>query len=175
MPNDAKGYAFGCIQKVLRAIIVISGYFGTFCFVNCTGFHLTGHIAIFRFRVKDILNDPYGSRRGIQKIMLPHHRLIKLADISEDCINIYVIGRQLLGTTIQLCISSYQILFVQFSNRRKSRLLIRRVSFVEFFPHELAPDDYDAYCNRLMNRISLSKWYRSRSRFVGSLSSCKEQ
>lgn len=77
-PNDAKSYVFGCIDEFLRTIIVIFGYVGTYCLVTCAGFHLTGQLAIFRFRVKDILDDPYGSRRGIQKIIHRHHRLIRL-------------------------------------------------------------------------------------------------
>ncbi|XP_047370220.1 odorant receptor 22a-like isoform X2 [Vespa velutina] len=69
----------------------------------------SGQLAILKCRVKDVLNDIDGSREGIHKMILRHHRLIRLADILEDSFNI-VIGQQLLGTTFQICISSYQTL-----------------------------------------------------------------
>nr|XP_050868550.1 odorant receptor 13a-like [Vespula vulgaris] len=108
-PYDAKSYAFGCIYEFFRITMVISGYIGTDCLLASTGFHLTGQLAILKFRVKDVLNDTDGSRRGIHKLIIRHHHLIKLADILEDSFNI-VICQQLLGTTIQICISSYQML-----------------------------------------------------------------
>ncbi|XP_035733512.1 odorant receptor 13a-like isoform X2 [Vespa mandarinia] len=106
-PYDAKTYAFGCIHEFLRILIVISANSGTDCLLASTGFHLTGQLAILNCRAKEILKDV--SQQGIHKIILRHHRLIRLADILEDSFNI-VICQQLLGTTIQICISSYQIL-----------------------------------------------------------------
>ncbi|XP_047370219.1 putative odorant receptor 69a isoform X1 [Vespa velutina] len=108
-PYDTKRYAFGCIHEFLRITMVISGYIGTDCLLASTGFHLSGQLAILKCRVKDVLNDIDGSREGIHKMILRHHRLIRLADILEDSFNI-VIGQQLLGTTFQICISSYQTL-----------------------------------------------------------------
>nr|XP_050868552.1 odorant receptor 4-like [Vespula vulgaris] len=108
-PYDAKSYAFGCIHEFLRITMVTSGYIGTDCLLASTGFHLTGQLAILRIRVKDVLNDTDGSRQGIHKLIIRHHRLIRLADILEDSFNI-VICQQLLGTTIQICMSSYEVL-----------------------------------------------------------------
>nr|XP_050868549.1 odorant receptor 13a-like [Vespula vulgaris] len=108
-PYDAKSYVFGCIHEFLRITMVLSAYVGTDCLLASTGFHLTGQLAILKCRMKEILKDTDGSRQGIHKMILRHHRLIRLAAILEDSFNI-VICQQLLGTTIQICISSYQIL-----------------------------------------------------------------
>ncbi|XP_047370289.1 uncharacterized protein LOC124957351 isoform X2 [Vespa velutina] len=110
-PYDAKTYVFGCIHEFLRIIMVISANSGTDCLLASTGFHLTGQLAILNCRAKEILKETDVSQQGIHKIILRHHRLIRLADILEDSFNI-VICQQLLGTTIQICISSYQILSV---------------------------------------------------------------
>ncbi|XP_043685247.1 odorant receptor 13a-like isoform X2 [Vespula pensylvanica] len=108
-PYDAKSYAFGCIYEFLRITMVISGYTGTDCLLASTGFHLTGQLAVLKYRVKDVLNDTDGCRQGIRKMILRHHRLIRLADTLEDSFNI-VICQQLLGTTIQICMTSYEVL-----------------------------------------------------------------
>ncbi|KAI4502840.1 hypothetical protein M0802_001884 [Mischocyttarus mexicanus] len=108
-PDGIKTYTFGCIYEFFRISMIVSGYIGTDCLLAATGFHLTGQLAILKYRVKEILEDSNGSKRGIQKMILRHHHLIRLADILEDSFN-FVIFLQLLGTTIQLCISSYQML-----------------------------------------------------------------
>ncbi|XP_046837411.1 odorant receptor 13a-like [Vespa crabro] len=108
-PYDAKTYAFGCIHEFLRILMIISANSGTDCLLASTGFHLTGQLAILNCRAKEILKETDVSQQGIHKIILRHHRLIRLADILEDSFSV-VICQQLLGTTIQICISSYQIL-----------------------------------------------------------------
>ncbi|KAF7378718.1 hypothetical protein HZH66_015505 [Vespula vulgaris] len=108
-PYNAKSYAFGCIHEFLRIIMIISGYLGTDCFFTSTGFHLSGQLAVLKCKVKNVLNDTHGSRQGIRKIILGHHRLIRLVDLLEDSFNI-IIGQHLFGTTILLCISSYRML-----------------------------------------------------------------
>ncbi|KAL2739129.1 odorant receptor 13a-like [Vespula squamosa] len=50
------------------------------------------------------------------------HRLIRLADIFEHCFNV-VIGQQLLGTTTQLCISSYEILSIHICRSNGTRFI----------------------------------------------------
>nr|KAF7387714.1 hypothetical protein H0235_018436 [Vespula pensylvanica] len=89
--------------------MVISGYLGTDCFFTTTGLHLTGQLAVLKCKVKNILNDADGPRKAIRKVILGHHRLIRLADLLEDSFNI-IIGQHLFGTTILLCISSYRML-----------------------------------------------------------------
>ncbi|KAF7378694.1 hypothetical protein HZH66_015481 [Vespula vulgaris] len=174
LPHDAKSYAFGCIHEFLRTIMVISGYVGTDCLVTCTGFHLTGQLAIFNFRVKDVLNDSYGSRRGIQKIVLRHHRIIRLADILEDSFNI-VIGQQLLGTTVQLCISSYQML--------SSFAVVERAGIITFVMYEcLLLSTLFAYCYmgeclleesmNLCEALYLCDWYELSTNDVKSICIC---
>ncbi|XP_043685150.1 odorant receptor 4-like [Vespula pensylvanica] len=108
-PYNAKSYAFGCIHEFLRIIMIISGYLGTDCFFTSTGLHLSGQLAVLKCKVKNVLNDTHGSRQGIRKIILGHHRLIRLVDLLEDSFNI-IIGQHLFGTTILLCISSYRML-----------------------------------------------------------------
>ncbi|KAF7379259.1 hypothetical protein HZH68_017104 [Vespula germanica] len=108
-PYDAKSYTFGCIHEFFRTIIILSGYIGTDSLLATTGFHLTGQLAILKCRAKNVVNDTDGCREGIRKMILRHHRLIRLADILEDSFNI-VIGQHLFGTTLQLCISYYQML-----------------------------------------------------------------
>ncbi|KAF7379253.1 hypothetical protein HZH68_017098 [Vespula germanica] len=173
-PHDAKSYAFGCIHEFLRTIMVISGYVGTDCLVTCTGFHLTGQLAIFNFRVKDVLNDSYSSRRGIQKIVLRHHRIIRLADILEDSFNI-VIGQQLLGTTVQLCISSYQML--------SSFAVVERAGIITFVMYEcLLLSTLFAYCYmgeclleesmNLCEALYLCDWYELSTNDVKSICIC---
>ncbi|XP_043685170.1 odorant receptor 13a-like [Vespula pensylvanica] len=173
-PHDAKSYAFGCIHEFLRTIMVISGYVGTDCLVTCAGFHLTGQLAIFNFRVKDVLNDSYGSRRGIQKIVLRHHRIIRLADILEDSFNI-VIGQQLLGTTVQLCISSYQML--------SSFAVVERAGIITFVMYEcLLLSTLFAYCYmgeclleesmNLCEALYLCDWYELSTKDVKSICIC---
>ncbi|KAF7378669.1 hypothetical protein HZH66_015456 [Vespula vulgaris] len=89
--------------------MVVSGYLGTDCFFITTGLHLTGQLAVLKCKVKNILNDADGPRKAIRKIILGHHRLIRLADLLEDSFNL-IIGQHLFGTTILLCISSYRML-----------------------------------------------------------------
>ncbi|KAF7379258.1 hypothetical protein HZH68_017103 [Vespula germanica] len=89
--------------------MVISGYLGTDCFFTTTGLHLTGQLAVLKCKVKNILNDADGPRKAIRKVILGHHRLIRLADLLEDSFNL-IIGQHLFGTTILLCISSYRML-----------------------------------------------------------------
>ncbi|XP_046837412.1 odorant receptor 13a-like [Vespa crabro] len=108
-PYDAKSYAFGCIHEFLRVILILSGYVGTDCLLVCIGFHLTGQLALLKFRMKDIPIDTDGSRRRIQKIIRRHQHLIRLANILEDSCNIFI-GQKLLGIMIQICISGYQML-----------------------------------------------------------------
>ncbi|XP_043685149.1 uncharacterized protein LOC122637211 [Vespula pensylvanica] len=108
-PYDKKSYVFGCVHEFIRIIMVISGYLGTDCFFTTTGLHLTGQLAVLKCKVKNILNDADGPRKAIRKVILGHHRLIRLADLLEDSFNI-IIGQHLFGTTILLCISSYRML-----------------------------------------------------------------
>ncbi|KAL2734672.1 odorant receptor 13a-like [Vespula maculifrons] len=76
-PYDAKSYVFGCIHEFLRITMVLSAYVGTDCLLASTGFHLTGQLAILKCRMKEILKDTDGSRQGIHKMILRHHRLIR--------------------------------------------------------------------------------------------------
>ncbi|KAF7379256.1 hypothetical protein HZH68_017101 [Vespula germanica] len=108
-PTDAKRYALDCLFELIRVIMIVSDYMGTDALLISFGFHLTGQLAILKCRVRGFLNDTDGSREGIRKIILGHHRLIRLADLLEDSFNI-IIGQHLFGTAILLCISSYRML-----------------------------------------------------------------
>nr|XP_050868850.1 odorant receptor 13a-like isoform X2 [Vespula vulgaris] len=109
-PYDAKSYAFGCIHQFFGITLILSGYVGTDCLLACTGFHLTGQLAILKCRVKELLKYTDGSQGRIRQMILRHYRLIRLADILEDSFNV-VIFLHLVGSTILLCTSSYQMLF----------------------------------------------------------------
>ncbi|KAL2734671.1 odorant receptor 13a-like [Vespula maculifrons] len=117
-PYDVKSYIFGCIHEFFRVVIILSAYIGTDCLLASTGFHLTGQLAILRIRVRDVLNDAdevyYNSvLRKLDGLFTSrifiNNTVRLLADILEDSFNI-VIGQHLFGTTIQLCISCYQML-----------------------------------------------------------------
>ncbi|XP_043685148.1 uncharacterized protein LOC122637210 [Vespula pensylvanica] len=108
-PTDAKRYALDCLFELIRVIMIISDYLGADALLISIGFHLTGQLAILKYRVRCSLNDTHGSRQRIRKIILGHHRLIRLADLLEDSFNI-IIGQHLFGTTILLCVSSYRML-----------------------------------------------------------------
>ncbi|XP_047370270.1 odorant receptor 13a-like [Vespa velutina] len=108
-PSDVKRYVFGCIHEFVGIILVLSAYVGTDCLLTSSGFHLTGQLAVLKCKVKEILNDTDGSQRVIQKIILRHYHLIRLADILEDSFNM-VMFLHLLGSTILICTSSYQML-----------------------------------------------------------------
>ncbi|KAL2711902.1 odorant receptor 13a-like [Vespula squamosa] len=109
-PYDAKSYAFGCIHQFFGITLVLSGYVGTDCLLACTGFHLTGQLAILKCRVKEFLKNNHDSHGRIRQMILRHYRLIRLGDILEDSFNI-VIFLHMVGSTILLCTSSYQMLF----------------------------------------------------------------
>ncbi|KAL2729728.1 odorant receptor 13a-like [Vespula squamosa] len=119
-PYNVKSYVFDCIHEFLRIIMIISGYLGIHCFFASIGFHLIGQLAILKCKVKNVFNNTDGPRQGIRKIILGHHRLIRLADLFEDSFNI-VIGQHLFRTTILLCIPRYRMLSVQFSSHRNRR------------------------------------------------------
>ncbi|KAF7379265.1 hypothetical protein HZH68_017110 [Vespula germanica] len=108
-PYDIKSYTFGCVYQFMSIVMVLSGYVGIDCLLACTGFHLTGQLAILNSRVKEVLVDANGPRQGIRKMILRHYQLIRLADILEDSFNI-VIFLHLVCSTILLCTSSYQML-----------------------------------------------------------------
>ncbi|KAL2727367.1 odorant receptor 13a-like, partial [Vespula squamosa] len=108
-PYNVKSYVFDCIHEFLRIIMIISGYLGIHCFFASIGFHLIGQLAILNCKVKNVFNNTDGPRQGIRKIILGHHRLIRLADLFEDSFNI-VIGQHLFRTTILLCIPRYRML-----------------------------------------------------------------
>ncbi|XP_046837230.1 odorant receptor 4-like [Vespa crabro] len=108
-PYNARNYAFDCIHEFIRIVMVVSAYVGTDCLFGCTSFHLSGQLAILKCRVKEISKNTDGFRQGIRKIILRHQHLIRLADILEDSFNI-IIGQNLFGITIQICVSSYQML-----------------------------------------------------------------
>ncbi|KAL2729666.1 odorant receptor 13a-like [Vespula squamosa] len=97
----------------------------------CTGFHLTGQLAIIKCRVKEFLKNNHDSHGRVRQMILRHYRLIsirkmslqkityppricfRLADTSEDSFNI-VTCLHMVGSTILLCTSyqtSYQMLF----------------------------------------------------------------
>ncbi|KAL2732130.1 LOW QUALITY PROTEIN: odorant receptor 13a-like isoform X2 [Vespula squamosa] len=97
----------------------------------CTGFHLTGQLAILKCRVKEFLKNNHDSHGRVRQMILRHYRLIsirkmslqeityspricfRLADTSEDSFNI-VTCLHMVGSTILLCTSyqtSYQMLF----------------------------------------------------------------
>ncbi|KAL2734760.1 LOW QUALITY PROTEIN: odorant receptor 13a-like isoform X2 [Vespula squamosa] len=99
----------------------------------CTGFHLTGQLAILKCRVKEFLKNNHDSHGRVRQMILRHYRLIsirkmslqkityppricfRLADTSEDSFNI-VTCLHMVGSTILLCTSyqtSYQMLFVR--------------------------------------------------------------
>ncbi|KAL2734656.1 odorant receptor 13a-like [Vespula maculifrons] len=108
-PTDAKRYALDCLFELIRVIMIVSDYMGADALLISFGFHLTGQLAILKCRVKGFLNDTNDSREGIRKIILGHHRLIRLTDLLEDSFNI-IIGQHLFGTTILLCVSCYRML-----------------------------------------------------------------
>ncbi|KAL2713530.1 odorant receptor 13a-like, partial [Vespula squamosa] len=56
-PYDAKSYAFGGIYQFFGKTVVLSGYDGTDRLLACTGFHLTGQLAILKCRVKEFLKN----------------------------------------------------------------------------------------------------------------------
>ncbi|KAL2736811.1 odorant receptor 13a-like, partial [Vespula squamosa] len=89
--------------------MIISGYLGIHCFFASIGFRLIGQLAILKCKVKNVFNNTDGPHQGIRKIILGHHRLIRLADLFEDSFNI-VIGQHLFRTTILLCIPRYRML-----------------------------------------------------------------
>ncbi|KAL2736872.1 odorant receptor 13a-like, partial [Vespula squamosa] len=108
-PYNVKSYVFDCIHEFLRIIMIISGYLGIHCFFASIGFRLIGQLAILKCKVKNVFNNTDGPRQGIRKIILGHHRLIRLADLFEDSFNI-VIGQHLFRITILLCILRYRML-----------------------------------------------------------------
>ncbi|KAF7379249.1 hypothetical protein HZH68_017094 [Vespula germanica] len=108
-PYDTKSYIFVCLHQFIRTIMILSGYSGTDCFWTCIGFHLVGQLAILKCKVKNSLNNADSRRKEIRKIIFGHYQLIRLADVLEDSFSI-IIGQHLFGATIQLCISSYQML-----------------------------------------------------------------
>ncbi|KAF7378700.1 hypothetical protein HZH66_015487 [Vespula vulgaris] len=89
-PYDIKSYTFGCVYQFMSIVMVLSGYVGIDCLLACTGFHLTGQLAILNSRVKEVLVDTNGPRQGIRKMILRHYQLIRLADILEDSFNIVI-------------------------------------------------------------------------------------
>ncbi|KAL2732135.1 odorant receptor 13a-like isoform X2 [Vespula squamosa] len=89
-PYDAKSYAFGCTHQFFGITLVLSGYVGTDCLLACTGFHLIGQLAILKCRVKKLLKNIDDSHGRIRQMILRHYR-----------------------STILLCTSSYQMLFVR--------------------------------------------------------------
>ncbi|KAL2733060.1 LOW QUALITY PROTEIN: odorant receptor 13a-like, partial [Vespula squamosa] len=70
----AKSYAFGVIYQFFGKTVVLSGYDGTDRLLACTGFHLTGQLAILKCRVKEFLKN--------------NHDTHGLADTLEDSFNI---------------------------------------------------------------------------------------
>ncbi|XP_043487131.1 odorant receptor coreceptor-like [Polistes fuscatus] len=100
--------------------MVASGYIGTDCLLASSGFHLTGQLAILNCRVKKFWNIPMVLNEELKNdSAASSFNKVILADILEDSF-IIIIFLQLLGTTIQLCISSYQMLSVQSSNCRRN-------------------------------------------------------
>ncbi|KAL2734639.1 odorant receptor 13a-like isoform X2 [Vespula maculifrons] len=173
-PYDAKSYAFGCIHQFLRIIMILSGYCGTDCFWACIGFHLVGQLAILKCKVKNDLNNADSRRKEIRKIIFGHYRLIRLADMLEDSFSI-IIGQHLFGTTIQLCISSYQML--------SSLAVVERGGILTFIMYEcLLLSTLFAYCyvgeciieesTSLCDELYFCDWYELSKIDIKSISIC---
>ncbi|KAL2713488.1 odorant receptor 9a-like [Vespula squamosa] len=107
--NDITTYAFYCIYQWLIVLTMISGYVGSDCLFASLALHVTGQLAILRCKVKEAFEDSNGYKRGMKKLVIKHHRLIKLVETLEDGYNI-MIFQQLLGTTLNLCVSGYHAL-----------------------------------------------------------------
>ncbi|KAL2713538.1 odorant receptor 13a-like [Vespula squamosa] len=64
-PYDAKSYAVGGIYQFFGKTVVLSGYDGTDRLLACTGFHLTGQLAILKCRVKEFLKNNHDTHGRI--------------------------------------------------------------------------------------------------------------
>ncbi|KAF7383024.1 hypothetical protein HZH68_014873 [Vespula germanica] len=112
--NDITTYAFYCIYQWLIVVTMVSGYVGSDCLFVSLALHVTGQLAILRCKVKEAFEDSNGYKRGMKKLVIKHHRLIRLrnsrlVETLEDGFNV-MIFQQLLGTTLNLCVSGYHAL-----------------------------------------------------------------
>ncbi|KAL2713535.1 odorant receptor 13a-like, partial [Vespula squamosa] len=92
-PYDAKSYAFGGIYQFFGKTVVLSGYDGTDRLLACTGFHLTGQLAILKCRVKEFLknnhdthgfNDSTTSSYQILSVRIPlFYANLRLTSLTE--------------------------------------------------------------------------------------------
>ncbi|KAL2732095.1 odorant receptor 13a-like, partial [Vespula squamosa] len=82
-PYDAKSYASGCIYQFFGKTVVLSGYVGTDRLLACTGFHLTGQLAILKCRVKEFLKNNHDTHGRIRRMILRHYRLISLTELER--------------------------------------------------------------------------------------------
>ncbi|XP_046828558.1 uncharacterized protein LOC124428491 isoform X2 [Vespa crabro] len=107
--DDITTYTLYSIYQWLIVITMISGYVGSDCLFASLALHITGQFAILRCKVVEAFEDTDGYNRGMKKLVIKHHRLIRLAETLEDGFNI-MIFQQLLGTTLNLCVSGYYAL-----------------------------------------------------------------
>lgn len=75
--NDITTYAFYCIYQWLIVVTMVSGYVGSDCLFASLALHVTGQLAILRCKVKEAFEDSNGYKRGMKKLVIKHHRLIK--------------------------------------------------------------------------------------------------
>ncbi|XP_047367892.1 odorant receptor 4-like [Vespa velutina] len=107
--NDITTYTLYSIYQWLIVVTILSGYVGSDCLFASLALHITGQFAILRCKVVGAFEDTDGYKRGMKKLVIKHHRLIRLAETLEDGFNI-MIFQQLLGTTFNLCVSGYYAL-----------------------------------------------------------------
>nr|XP_050868546.1 uncharacterized protein LOC127072289 [Vespula vulgaris] len=107
--RDVRIYICLCIYQFLVPPTIVLGFVGFDCLFTNLAFHITAQFGILSCTVGEVLDDSNGFKRNIRKLVFQHYKLIRQAETLEDNFNVIIL-QQLMGTTLQLCISGYNTL-----------------------------------------------------------------
>ncbi|XP_035742401.1 odorant receptor 22c-like [Vespa mandarinia] len=140
VPTMTIAGAFYYIQELMpnvrmgnnRSMLVIPcitlGFVGFDCLFTNLAFHITAQFGILSCTIREILDDSNGFQRNIRKLVFQHYKLIRQAESLEDNFNVIIL-QQLMGTTLQLCISGYNTLLSTVSKEGITLILFYSYAF----------------------------------------------
>ncbi|XP_046837404.1 odorant receptor 22c-like [Vespa crabro] len=135
--RDIRIYICLCIYQMLVIPCITLGFVGFDCLFTNLAFHITAQFGILSCTIREILDDSNGFQCNIRKLVFQHYKLISgnynlftkvQAESLENNFNVIIL-QQLMGTTLQLCISGYNTLLSTVSKEGITLILFYSYAF----------------------------------------------